>query len=403
MTDRLQRLFPQGDPARVVAQPPVGADTEHVVAAPGLHLEDLLEGFRLQQPRSVEFAAVRQRPVHPGQRAGGEDPVPSRHHRVVRGGAAGQLVEPVGHARLSDATQPGQPRQHGAGDRPRRGGRVQPGEDPGDPVPLVLRHVEPEFAQTERAGDLLLDQLGEGQAGHPDGDLGDEVAVGDGVIAGAGEPPRVRHGGRQRGRHRIGVEQPEASRDEAPRAVQTGAVGHQFPDGDGFLSGGPELGPVRRDGFVVVDEPALGEPVQHGARDALARGERQRDGVVGPPLVPGRPARPDVEHRLAVQVRRERPAAVPGVAEHLEEAVGDRQEAGVDDHLGPGVLAVHPPGRSGIGTHHATPTAVSNSDRDRSVRGINVAMSGIASPPATYPKPIRSAYEHTVTLRAIPS
>ena len=88
-------------------------------------------------------------------------------------------------------------------------------------------------------------------------------------------------------------------------------------DGDRRLAVGAELRPVLGDGRVVVDQAAVGQPVDDGRGHALGRREHHGAGV-------GRPARraatvgpagPDVDDGLAVQVDRQRAAAEPAVRE----------------------------------------------------------------------------------------
>ncbi len=87
------------------------------------------------------------------------------------------------------------------------------------------------------------------------------------------------------------VHQTQRSGHEPTNPVQSGAVRQQFAHRDLVLALGGELGPVLRHRRVVVDDPASREPVQHRGRDALARGEREGDGVVLPErIAAGHPA-----------------------------------------------------------------------------------------------------------------
>ena len=106
------------------------------------------------------------------------------------------------------------------------------------------------------------------------------------------------------------------------------------PGADVLLAVGAELGPVGRDGVVVVEEPAIGEPVDDRRGDALGGREAEGERVPRPgaPAVPVGHAGPDVDEVLATPPHDERAAAV-AAAEHALEGLRHRLEARADAPL----------------------------------------------------------------------
>ena len=104
--------------------------------------------------------------------------------------------------------------------------------------------------------------------------------------------------------------------DEGPDLRQAGPVGEHVAHGDALFAVLRELGPVLRDGIVVVEEPAVGEHVQRRRHHALRRrkGHRESVGAPGPPLLVAA-ARPEIHHLAAAVIDADGRAA--STAPHL--------------------------------------------------------------------------------------
>ena len=150
----------------------------------------------------------------------------------------------------------------------------------------------------ERLGDLDAQELAEGAAGDPPGDLAEDEPEGHHVIAlrGAGRPQRF--GGGDVAAHAVPVQgllrgQPGAGPDHP------GAMPHHHRDGDVFLAGLAELRPVRRHRRIQVDLGAVGQQMHAGAGEGLGAGEDAGQRVLGPRPLPGRIGPPP--HRLTAR------------------------------------------------------------------------------------------------------
>lgn len=185
----------------------------------------------------------------------------------------------------------------------------------------------------ERPGDLVGEEASDRAAGRiaPSEQLAlvpaERLAVVAVTVAGC---PRRR----LRGEHVtecVGVGQ-HLQRDRRVDHGEAGLVRHELADGDVALARLRELGPVRRDGGVDVEQPA-GVGDRHRHRRQPLRGREDRHHRV---LLPGeRPrcvamAAPQVDDRAPVEVHGARRADLVALTEVGPERVGHRAEAGVD-------------------------------------------------------------------------
>ena len=115
--------------------------------------------------------------------------------------------------------------------------------------------------------------------------------------------------------------------------MQARLVRQHVAHGDPFLARLGELGPVLGHAAVVVDEPAVGEHVQHGGGDALRGGEARGHRVVQPWAAEGISiAAPQVDDTRAVLIDAHgRSARV--LTQQAAQRLGDRDEVGMDEAI----------------------------------------------------------------------
>ena len=162
--------------------------------------------------------------------------------------------------------------------------------------------------------------------------LADEEAVGDAVVAVTRAGLVTRRLPRELRADEVPVEHLVRARDHVAQRVQPGGVAQEMPHGDELLAALREFRPVRRDRLVVVDEPAVDEPVDSGGDDALRRREAHGHRV----RLPGRSrgvarSGPGVDHELAAVVHGYRRAAAAFVRGNGPERLGDAAEVGMDE------------------------------------------------------------------------
>src|ERR1700736_3375778 len=112
---------------------------------------------------------------------------------------------------------------------------------------------------------------------------------------------------------------------------QPAAVPHHPADGDVALAVGAELRPVLGDRGVVVDQTAVGQPMDDRRGHPLGHRKHHRGGVGGPVLGAAavRVSRPYIDDRCAVQVDGKCAATEPPAREQLGEGANRAAEAGV--------------------------------------------------------------------------
>jgi hypothetical protein len=115
-------------------------------------------------------------------------------------------------------------------------------------------------------------------------------------------------------------------------------VAEEHPYRDLVLALLRELGPVGGDGFVHVDQTAVGESMRGGRGHPLGGRVRADDRVALPGARPGGvgPASPEVDDLAPVDVRAHRRAEL-ALLEAACERTGDRLETGLDRPVDSGV------------------------------------------------------------------
>ena len=174
---------------------------------------------------------------------------------------------------------------------------------------------------------------GEGlHVGDPPHDLAHQPAVGERVVAVGGPGGVARLGRRDARGHVVPVEHLATVLDHVLDAVEAGLVAHHLADRGPLLAALGELGPVRRDRCVVVDQPPVHVHVQQRGGHALRGGEGDAERV----LFPGRShevagSAPDVHDLLAPVVDAGRRAAgLSLLGQDAPQAERDVGEGGVN-------------------------------------------------------------------------
>jgi hypothetical protein len=160
-------------------------------------------------------------------------------------------------------------------------------------------------------------------AGDRAGQSGEQPTVGERVIGRNAEQAIGFRGGEALF-HQLVIEDLEAGGDRTQRG-EPGAVGHHLTNGDATLAIGAEFGPVLRHRSGVVEQPAVGQPVDDRGGDALGRGEDDGSGLLGPWGVPRAPG-PDLDEWLTVQMHRQPRAHATTASECLRETAHQRSE-----------------------------------------------------------------------------
>lgn len=125
-------------------------------------------------------------------------------------------------------------------------------------------------------GELLAEQDAHILAGHGPGQAGHQPTEGKRVIGRfAEQPSRSRR--RQPLLHHDVIQQVFLAGTAQSR--QARRVPHHLADGGLLLAVGRELRPVLRDRRLVIDQPPIGEPVDHGGGHALGGREHHRGRV----------------------------------------------------------------------------------------------------------------------------
>ena len=166
----------------------------------------------------------------------------------------------------------------------------------------------------EGTGHLVADQLTHALTGHRAGQPGQQPAVRKRVVGGPATQMVDRRGG-QPLLHQMVIQQFVLA--DSLQMRQAGTVPQHIADGDRVLAVGAELGPVRRDRLVVVQQAAVDQSVNDRRRNTFRRGEHHRAGVDGPWLFTRAvgPACPDVDDGPPVDVHRKCAAAEPPARE----------------------------------------------------------------------------------------
>ena len=138
-----------------------------------------------------------------------------------------------------------------------------------------------EAGGAEGLGQLGADEIAHALPGDGAGQAGGEPAVGDGVVGGAAGGP-LGGCGREPALHADVIEELVGVVRDGLHVVEPGSVAEQLADRDPVLAGGGELGPVAGNGQVVVDQAAVGEPVDHHRGESLGRGEAEGLGLGAP-------------------------------------------------------------------------------------------------------------------------
>ena len=277
--------------------------------------------LRGQELRAVDSASARQRRVHLRQAPRGSGSVGGRYLAVEERRIALHNGDHLGEVQRTKAARPlqcGQLRhdstEHRVLERALRDDDLR-----GLRRRLGGRAAQMQAVGVERLGQLLADQLAHALAGDRPGQSRHQPAVGQRVVRALAVQHAVNRCGREPLLHLAVVHQVGLA--GAVEVRQPGAVPHHLADGDLRLAVGAELRPVLGDRGFVVDQRAVDEPMNDRGGHALGGGEDHGAGVGGP--VRGAaavgPTRPDIDNGLAVQVDRQRAAAVPGTGKHLAE------------------------------------------------------------------------------------
>ena len=180
----------------------------------------------------------------------------------------------------------------------------------------------------QRLGELLADQRTHTLSGHRPGQPGHQPAEGQRVVGRfAQQTSRTRRG--EPFFHHDVIQQVFLCRTSQTR--QAGVVPHHLTNGEVRLAVGAELRPVLGNRRVVVDQPPVGEPVDHGGSHTLGCREHHRCSIRRPWqfAIPIRPARPHVDDGLAVEIHRQRPAAESARREHRRKPTNDASKVWV--------------------------------------------------------------------------
>ncbi len=207
-------------------------------------------------------------------------------------------------------------------------GSLRPGRGDDQGHPVVELRSEPDMeVGTERFGDLVAEEGSEALAGDPPHQFAHQIALGDGVVAGAVArlPPRLL-GGEQR-RHLVPVVQVLGRHRFLP-ARQAGRVGHHVADEHAVLAVRGELRPVAGDGCVEVELAPIGEHQCRYEGHGLGGGPHVDDRVPLPRhrLVPVGESAPQIDDRLAVEIDRNRRPHVDALGEVGGERLTHRRE-----------------------------------------------------------------------------
>ena len=235
----------------------------------------------------VDDPAIGDGAVHPGQGPGRDDTVGGRKFGVQQGNVAldhGFHSGEVHRAEGGRQLQAGQRRcdgvEDGVGDVALRADDARhPGRSAG------RWSAEVNSVGVQGSGHFQPEQLTHALAGHRTGQPRQQPPVGQRVVSGPAEMPAERRGG-DPFLHMPVIEQ--LAPPDATQVGQPGSVPHHVADGDRLLAIGGELGPVLGHRGVVVDESAVGQPVDHRRGDTLGGREhhRRRVGLPGVPATP---------------------------------------------------------------------------------------------------------------------
>ncbi len=321
-----------------------------------LHVEDEVDRLLAEQPDAVDLAAAGER----GQDACDGSGVAVAVRRTDVRGPPGRGVRGCRRHRRARQGLVGGTGCREGGRIGRRRGRRHDVRDP-RPVRFGCACLE---VRSQRASDLLGDELPQGPAGDPVHEFPDEVPVVHHVVAGgrARLPPRCLRGhpGRRAGR----VVQVLHGR-RLLKPGDAGGVGEQMADFDVPLAARGELGPVPGHRRVHVEFA----PVHQHERSETGDGLRDRPHVGEGVLLPGGgtgdvavPA-PQVHDALTVDVHDQRGADLLTGYEVLPQCLPQAREAGLGRSVecghgalsfvdvagrGPGVPGVRRRGGSGM-------------------------------------------------------
>ncbi len=196
---------------------------------------------------------------------------------------------------------------------------------------LVLRPETDIEVETQRAGDLLGEELTDAVPGDPPNDLAQDPAEGAWVIA-------VVFAGFPNGSLRRDGLNDRIPGQHFPRRQirfddgQTRLMCEDPPDRNLCLARLPEFGPVAGDGFIEVESSLLDELVNAGRRQPLGRREDQCQRVLLPrqALVGVSMPAPEVDDGSAIQIHAESGAVVAPAVEIALEGFRDRFESRLD-------------------------------------------------------------------------